>query len=194
MWFLYTVPWEHTVLIDVNFDKKKAKKIFFLTILTAFVPATFLTFAWYLGFFKQVIIQKVQSPYILGIVLSHQGNYQKVGKKIIEVQRYLATKKIECKPIAIYYDDEAKVIKKNLKSSGGCILQRPLKNLPKKYEIIQFKRRRALLGRVSSHPGIAKIKLFAAMKKYVSNNNFSFTFPVITLFDNDDCLLYVFIN
>ncbi len=183
-----------TFLLKVNFDKTKAKKIFFLTLLIAFVPATFLFFAWYLGFFHTVIIQETQSPHIFGIVLPHQGNYQKVGKKIIEVQNYLATKKIKCKPVAIYYDDDAKVIKKNLKSAGGCVLQSPLKDLPGKYQIVRFKTMRALFGRVASHPGIAKIKLLSTMKKYALKNNLSLKFPAIAFFDDEICSLYIFVG
>ncbi len=176
----------------MSFDKKKVKKIFFLFLLISFIPGSFLLFSWYLGFFNLVSIQKIQSTKMIMIVMSHQGNYQRVGQKIIKIQSYLSLHKIKCRPVALYYDDQATVIKKKLRSAGGCIVNKIPLHLPKHYRVVHFKSKKVLKATVSAHPGIANIKLFSAIKKYAIKKNISLIWPAVGLFEGKNCFLYFF--
>ena len=174
------------------FDKQKIKKIFFFNLLISFVPAAFLFFAWYLGFFSEVVIRETTKPKVNIVALPHQGNYQKIGKKIIQVREFLSAQKIPCQPAAVYYDDEEKVIKKNLRSAGGCVVRSLPKDLPRGYQVIGFEPAKTLEAMVESHPGVAKLKLFSAIRKHTKETSTPLRFPIIALFNGKNCLLYFY--
>ena len=155
-----------------------------LTSFVLFIPACFLFFAVYLGFFSSVEVKEVQKSELLIVGLPHQGNYQKVGKRIITTQEYFSTRELPCVPAAVYHHDEEKVIKKLLKSLGGCITTKPVNDLPKEYEVIRFPKGQAVEAKVKAHPGIAKIKLFSSLRKYAKQKSISFNFPVVASFEN----------
>ena len=156
------------------------------------VPGMFLGIALYIGLFHPVQISQVFKEPLTAVVLPFRGNYQKVGKKIQEVQAILTERGLGCIPIAIYHDDEDKVIHKLLKSEGGCVVKEIPKNLSEDFKILYSPRKEAVEAVIEAHPAIAKTKAFAALRAYSQEKSIELKRPIIALFEGNRASFYFY--
>ena len=168
------------------------KNLAFFFFFTACVPGMFLAIAFYIGLFHPVKINEVLKEPAMAVVLTFEGDYQKVGKNILEVQNILSKKGVKCTPIAIYYDDEDKVAKRFLRSEGGCVIKKALRDLPKKFKILRFSRQEVVEAVIKAHPAVAKTKVFSALKTYSREKSIPLKRPIIALFEGDKASFYFY--
>ena len=178
--------------LDVIGDEIYMKNLIIFIFFILCVPGMFLAVALYLGLFQGVRVVETSKEPLTAVTLPFQGKYQKVGKKILEVKDALFERGVGCIPMAIYHDDEEKVVKKLLKSEGGCIVGPHAKDLPKEFNTFHFPSQMAVEATVEAHPAIARIKAFSALKAYAEENSVPVNRPIIALFQGDRASFYYY--
>ena len=149
------------------------------------VPGMFVFFAWLLGLFSTVEINTAwQEPQTL-VVKKYRGDYQRLGKTIIEMQGYLKRRGIGCKPVALYLDDNKKVIKKLLRSQGGCVVSNKPPGLDEGIDVVELPREQKVIFTIDAHPSVALTKLMNAVRKYHKSKNKQIPYPLFSTYTEE---------
>ncbi len=177
-------------MINYNNQKKKITSLFILILMGVTVPGMFLFVALHIGLFSKVSIAERQREKIDIVFLEHQGDYNKVGKRISKVKEVLAKQNIECKPVALFYDPPQKVYgnppeipKKFLKSGGGCIFPKGASLPDADFKYTSLTRNKVIEVSMEAHPAIATRKTMMSLNEYMQENHLYFDSPILAIFD-----------
>ena len=171
---------------SMNSVKKKPVQLLLLFVMLLFTPATFILMGLHLGFFNDVTVTEEQGLQVKAVLIKHQGDYARGGKYIPQVGDYLKVNyQVDCKPISVYMNDTAKVIKKMLESYHGCLVnpEIPVKSNQKvtvktfSWNEVHFK------AHIKAHPSIAIIKASSELKKVIKEQNKDLVYPIISILE-----------
>lgn len=138
-------------------------------------------FAFYLGLFNPVSIEKAIAGPNKIACLDHIGPYKDIVKKIQNVKMLLDGQKIT--PISacgVYYDDPKSTPSDKLRSKGGYLVEGIVK-IPI-LENLYIPQREVVIAKVKAHPAIAPIKTFPKINKWLAVNNFVVAGPCLEIY------------
>lgn len=95
----------------------------FILIIVAFtvtVPGFFLFSYWFLGIFSSMEVTPLKNFKLDIYAAEHQGDYNKVGEKVVMTRKILMSYAIACKPVIVYHENAITTGKPYLRSLGGC--------------------------------------------------------------------------
>jgi len=124
----------------------------------------------YVGAFKPVIItQKKAGPFHV-VYKSHVGPYHKIVPQIEEVEKWAKSQGMDCRlSFGEYLDDPKQTEEVRLRSLGGCIVDRPLDQLPESFEQKTIPEKNYVTAIFEGSPGIGPLKVYPKIFKYIED-------------------------
>lgn len=129
----------------------------------------------YLGFSKPVEVSLTTSPEMVMIYKEHFGAYHKINSVIVEVEKWLGEKGIQCEAtFGEYLDDPNEVAEDRLKSYGGCIFETGEEKLSQLEfpEFIKFKVspvKKAIKASFEGSPAIGPFRVYPKINEMIQD-------------------------
>lgn len=142
-------------------------------------------FAMRVGAFKEVVIEVTEmGPYQV-VSKPHVGAYHKIVSAIEEVEAWAKANGESCRfSFGEFLDDPKVVDEDRLKSTGGCVVQKPWPSgLPEHYSYREIPKRKYLVAKFDGAPGIGPLKVYPRATREIESRGAKIDGPVIELYE-----------
>lgn len=89
---------------------------------TLTVPGFILYSYWHLGVFSSIAMKPVANQKFILIGGASQGDYNNTGAEVVKTRDFFNAASLHCRPALLYQDNPAKIVKPQLRSFGGCLV------------------------------------------------------------------------
>ena len=142
-----------------------------------------LFFAYRMGAFRPVGLQRERRPAVRIACLPHTGPYNQISEKILRVKKLLDDHKDALgRPCGIYYDDPDRVPDEKLRSKGGYVLKQDVA-LPPELEVVVLADRDVLVARFKGHVALAAAKIYPAMSRWMADEKVKPAGPTVEYYE-----------
>lgn len=137
----------------------------------------------YLGAFNE---PKIQQPADYGFKLiykKHTGEYFKIAEVISEVESWARDNNIPCrKTIGIFLDDPKISNEKRLRSEGGCLVQKPVENLPNSYFYKELLPQKYISASFDGSPAIGPMVVYPEVFEWSQKQGFKIDGAILEVY------------
>lgn len=140
----------------------------------SFFIITAVFFYFRLGFYKDVKLEKQQSPIELHLIYKeHRGPYHKINNAIKEVEEWAKLENIKCTiTFGEYFDNPSRIDPERLKSHAGCVVkEKPTEDLPAHIHYKHIESKIYLKAEFEGSPAIGPMKVYPAIQDWLYKNN-----------------------
>ncbi len=147
-------------------------KKFALASLLAFLTIGLGTY-FYLGGYYTAKFETALQPKLMILYQKHQGAYNKINESIERVETYLLEQNLNCKKaFGLFWDNPEEIQESDLRSYGGCIVQKPFVQLPKGFFYEEIAAQKALKASFFGSPALGPMKVYPKAKESLIESGF----------------------
>lgn len=89
---------------------------------TLTVPGFIFYSYWHLGVFSSITLESVANQKFILLGGVSQGDYNNTGAEVVKTRDIFNAASLRCRPALLYKDNPAKIVKPQLRSVGGCLV------------------------------------------------------------------------